>query len=285
MKAVEERTLQAFRRMKGWLAAHPELATGSAEADAPLVQHSTALGVVVQQITKRAAEQEAAGRASKGATAEARMLRVELIKHHMQPVADMAKASIPDVVRMTETLRMPQGKLATEKLFATAEAMAKSGEQFSSTLVARGLPKEFAQQLRTVAGDYKRAVDSRGQQVANRRGAAAGIEEAIAEGRKLVLSLSVIINRRLRSDSAALAEWNQLKRVTLRGARPASVAVPAPAPAPVSVPSPTARAADTAVTIPAAPSAPPANPVTVVTASAPARTPAVPATEAPAKAA
>ena len=283
MKAVQENTLQAFRRMKGWLAAHPELGTGSPEADAPLVQQSAALGAVVQQITNRAAQQEAAGRASKGSTAESSMLRVELIKHHMQPVADMAKASIPDVVRMTETLRMPQFRLATEKLIATAEAMAKSGEQFKSTLVERGLPKDFVEQLRTVAGDYKRAVDSRGQQVANRRGAVAGIEEALAEGRKLVLSLSVIINRRLRSDSAALAEWNQLKRVTLRGARPAAVAVPAPAPVPVL--SPTAQTADTAAAIPAAPSASPANPPTAMSASTPARTPAVPATEAPAKAA
>ena len=258
MKAVQENTLQAFRRMKGWLAAHPELGTGSPEADAPLVQQSAALGAVVQQITNRAAQQEAAGRASKGSTAESSMLRVELIKHHMQPVADMAKASIPDVVRMTETLRMPQFRLATEKLIATAEAMAKSGEQFKSTLVERGLPKDFVEQLRTVAGDYKRAVDSRGQQVANRRGAAAGIEEA-------------------------LAEWNQLKRVTLRGARPAAVAVPAPAPVPVL--SPTAQTADTAAAIPAAPSASPANPPTAMSASTPARTPAVPATEAPAKAA
>ncbi|HVT39694.1 MAG TPA: hypothetical protein VHE78_11655 [Gemmatimonadaceae bacterium] len=285
MNSQQERTLQAFRRMQGWLAAQPELATGpSSAADTPLARQVAALGVVVQQFTTRAAQQQSAGRGGKGSTAEARVLRVELIKQHMQPVADMAKAVIPDVVRMTEALRLPGIRLSTERLLAAAEAMAKAAEQYKTQLVQRGLPPDFVEQLRGVAAAYKQAIDARGQHIANGRGATEGLATARAEGRKLVLSLSVIINKRLRGDSVALAEWNQLKRVTLKGARPSvgiaptPVPVPTPVPTPVAVPAPTpaaAKAPAPAITPAAAPAVP----------SIPAPTAAVAATEAPAKAA
>jgi hypothetical protein len=289
MNSQQERTLQAFRRMQGWLAAQPELAAGpSSAADTPLAQQVAALGVVVQQFTTRAAQQQSAGRGGKGATAEARALRVELIKQHMQPIADMAKAAIPDVVKMTEALRLPGIRLSTEKLFAAADAMAKAAEQYKTVLVQRGLPTDFVEQLRAVAAAYKNAVDARGQHIANGRGATEGLTTAAAEGRKLVLSLSVIVNKRLRADSVALAEWNQLKRVTLKGARPGvgivptptalPTPVPTPVPTPITVPAPTpasTKAPATAITPAAAPPVP--STLTPI--------PAVAATEAPAKAA
>jgi len=284
MNAVQENTLQAFRRMKGWLAAHPELATGSAAADAALLKQVAAFSGVVEQLTTRGAQQESATRASRGSTAAAGSLRIELIKNHMQPVADMAKASIPDVVRMTVALRMPRVKVATEKLLNAAEAMAKAGEEYKPALVERGLHTDFVEQLRQVASDYKLAIDTRGQQVASRRGARAGIAAAIADGEKLVLSLSVIINNRLRADSAALAEWNQLKRVTIKGSRSVAVAAPAPGASGTGVVEPPASAPATVV-IPAVTPVTSVSVPNTVTASGPARTPVVPATEAPAKAA
>jgi hypothetical protein len=285
MNSQQERTLQAFRRMQGWLAAQPELATGpSSAADTPLAQQVAALGVVVQQFTTRAAQQQSAGRGGKGSTAEARVLRVELIKQHMQPIADMAKAAIPDVVKMTEALRLPGIRLSTEKLFAAADAMAKASEQYKTALIQRGLPTDFVEQLRGVAAAYKQAIDARGQHIANGRGATEGLATAAAEGRKLVLSLSVMINKRLRADSVALAEWNQLKRVTLKGARPGvalvptPVPMPTPVPAPITVPAPTPASTKAPAMAPTLAAAPPVP-------SAQTPTPAVAATEAPAKAA
>lgn len=251
MNSQQERTLQAFRRMQGWLGARPELTAGSSSAtDAPLAQQIAALGVVIQQFTTHAAQQNAAARAKKGSTAEASNLRVELVKHHMVPIADMAKAAIPDIVRMTEQLRMAAARFTTEGLIAAAEAMAKAGDQEENRtkLIQGGLPADFVKQLRGVAAAYRAAIDTRGQHVANRKGAAEGIVATIDEGRKLVISISVILNRLLRADSVALAEWNQLRRVTLKGVRATGAPrlVPAPAVTTPEVTQPSPEAAQKA---------------------------------------
>ena len=81
------------------------------------------------------------------------------------------------------------------------------------------MPADFVAQLRNAARSYRAAFDSRGAHLATRRGAYEGIRNAVDEGRKLILSLSVLVTRQLRGNEAALAEWIQLKRVTLQGSR------------------------------------------------------------------
>ena len=81
------------------------------------------------------------------------------------------------------------------------------------------MPADFVAQLRNAARSYRAAFDSRGAHLATRRGAYEGIRNAVEEGRKLILSLSVLVTRRLRGNAAALAEWMQLKRVTVQGSR------------------------------------------------------------------
>lgn len=234
MNSHQKRTIQAFRRVQGWLRARAELqatVNGAAASNpSPLTQQIGELDSLIERFATHAAAQDGAVRSAKGATEEARRLRVELLKHQMQHIADIAKAAIPDVVQVTAAFRMSTTPRDSEGLIAAGEAMAKAGEQYQGTLVARGLAPDFVAQLRATASAFRSAIDARGQWRANRRGAGEGMNTAVDDGRKLVLSLSVMVKQRLRADSAALAEWHQLKRVTLQGVRGhIAAAVPAAA--------------------------------------------------------
>ena len=109
----------------------------------------------------------------------------------LKPIVRLAAVLFPAVVLTAKAL-------STERLLAAAEAMATAAEQYTAILIERGLPADFVVQL---------------------RGAAEGIRHAVDEGRKLILSLSVLVARRLRGNDVAPAECNQLKRVTLQGSR------------------------------------------------------------------
>ena len=263
MKSGQKRTLQSFRRVMDWIfawlgittaapgtntaagtsTATPAPAAGTpaanltaAQVAAMQVQLSTLHGVV-QNVTAAAAEQDAQAKVSLGATAQAQALRAELLVHHMRPIAKLAKVAIPDVVKMEVALKAPAADRDTEALLASAEAMAKASEHYRDTLIARGLPVDFVEQLRTVAAAYKQEFDARGQAKGAVTKATTVVRTDIVSGRKAVEAMSVIVTKALRNDPATLAQWHQIKRVTIKGVQPAIVpagTTPAATPPPFS---------------------------------------------------
>ena len=247
MNAKQKRVLQSFRRAQNWLAARPELtttaptrpqlateasvSTGPATGSTPsaLGEHSAELDAVVESATSLAAEQETHRRGGKGSTAEAQRLRAELLVHHIRPVADLAKLTIPDIVRMTETLRRPKAMIDAEGLLAAAEAMANASAQYADVLVKRGLPADFVAQLQGAAEDYRGAIDAGGEARGARHGATEGLHDALGRGRKIVAVMTVLVKRTLRNDPQALAAWHQISRATVKGVQPDVAASTTPA--------------------------------------------------------
>ena len=107
--------------------------------------------------------------------------------------------------------------------------MAKASTEFTDVLVQHGLPTDFVAQLDGAAKAYRGAIDAGGEARGARRGATTGLQESLGRARNIVDRLSVLIHRDLRSDSPALAEWEQVTRVTIKGVQPAVAASTTPA--------------------------------------------------------
>lgn len=244
MESRQERVLLSFRRVQGWLAARPELAKepGSAgTAPSALTQQEAALSVVIGQVGSAASQQDAKARAAAAATVETKRLRTELVTEHMRPIANMARAAIPDVARMTQALRMPGRQVRAEGLIAAAEAMATVAAQHAAELESRGLPADFISQLRATSLAYKQEIDARGQALVARKGATKAVDAALATGRKIVTTMSVIVTKALRRNPSALAEWTMAHRVTNKGVK--GTGSPVAIPAPITPVTPTAPVA------------------------------------------
>ena len=257
MDIRQKRTLQAFRRAQNWLLARADLTTTTptgpqlagatpkpASAPSALGEQSNELDTVVEQVTKLAADQVQHFRGSKGSTAEAARLRAELFDQHIRPIARMAQLAIPDVVRMTESLRSPKANIDAEGLLAAAEAMANASAEYADVLEKRGLSVDFETERRDAMDAYRTAIDAAGEARGSRRGATQGMQDAFDRGRKILASMSVLVNKTLRGDPQGLAEWQQLSRVTLKGVQPTAAATAVPVPTPVAtVPATTAPVA------------------------------------------
>jgi hypothetical protein len=249
MNTRQKRTLQAFRRIQGWLTVHPDFANAPAPTRPQLVTGagssagtSATLGSVsadgvaklvgsfnagVDRITLNAADEDNHDRAARGAAAEIGRARRELFDQNLRHIAIIAETAIPDVVRMTVALRRPRARDA-EGMLAAADAMAQAAAPHRQVLTQRGLPSDFVEQLTRAAGEFRRAIDSRGASVAARHRAGQVLEESVQQGRRLVAALSVIVERRYRDDKPLVAEWRQLKHVALVGARVAGDDVGSP---------------------------------------------------------
>ena len=109
METYQKRSLQSFRRVQGWLAAHPEptatprsagaTTSGSAGTAAlgPIADMNAALGQAIQQLSNGGALQESHDRAARGATAEAALPR-----HHPHQRREL----FPDTSPCLELLRL-----------------------------------------------------------------------------------------------------------------------------------------------------------------------------------
>jgi hypothetical protein len=221
MTKYQKRALQAFRRVQAWLVAHPDIAAAS-DANAQSVQNFNTL---VAQFTSAAGDKDGHDRGAHGAAQDTQRARTELIVHQMRHVAVVAEATIPDVVKMTVALRRPV-KQDNESLLAEADAMATAAKTYEPALIARGLEPAFVQQLRDAAETLRQAIDARGASIAARHKAGETLSELVKSGARIVETLSVVLQRKYRNDSATLAEWKQLRRVTLPGPRPVAAGSP-----------------------------------------------------------
>lgn len=227
----QKRTLQALRRGQGWLVVHPAVVAPGT----PAARQAAVLDEVITLFTSAAAEQEAQERAVDGAARDIDQARVELVVHHMRHLAVVAESVIPDAVRMTVALRRPT-RMDNEGLLAEAAAMAAAASEpaYRTALIDSGLPSGFVEQLLEAAAAFKRAIDSRGAAIGLRLKAKEAVQDAVRRGIGILNTLTVLVARHYRGDSATLAEWKQVRRVTIVGVRPPAAqpqVEPVPAPA------------------------------------------------------
>ena len=169
--------------------------------------------------------------------ADAQRLRRELILYYMRPLATVARVAIPNVVRMSESLRMPSQGKDIEGLLIAADAMAAAALPWQTELEERGLPAGFFDTFDQAVTDLRDAVDTRGQALGLRKGDTNRLRAGVTDGRKHMDAIDALITRELRDDPSTLAEWNHVRRATLKAVPGSATALPtavAPVPAEAS---------------------------------------------------
>jgi hypothetical protein len=192
-----------------------------------LAEHHAKLRTVINEVGVAAAGQTAHFLAAQGATAEVIHLRDVLFGENMKAVVTVAQLAIPDVAKMTVALQMPKSDIGAEQLLVAADAMLVTGEQYEDTLVKQGLPADGLARLRSVTRELRGAIDARGQSIGNRRGATKKLDLLLGQAQKHVNTIDALLPRVLSGNRALLAEWKQVKRVTIKGV-PRSASADAP---------------------------------------------------------
>jgi len=227
MNTYQERVLQSFRRVQGWFAANPQYLANDGPASTPaLAAQLDALNGVVQRVSDHAAQQQTQLAQSLLISKDEDDRRRELLAVHMASIAKVARA-LRGTVPGIGVLAMPKGNIESAALIGAATAMARKAEIYKAVLIENGLPVDFIQQLDGAAADLKGSLDARGLARAARTSATRGVQTEIALGRRIVEIMDATLLRVLRFQPAKQAEWQQLRRVTVKGsvARGAAAAV------------------------------------------------------------
>ena len=212
MNAQQERVLQSFRRVQGWFAANTQYAASTPA----LATQLDALKGIVQRLTDHAATQETQRSGASLDSMDEIEKRREVVSYQMKPIAKVARA-LRGVVPGIGVLKLPKGNIPTPSVITAATAMVQKAEVYKEPLVESGLPANFLEELKGATAALKASLDARGLARAARVAATRGVESELTLGRNTVSILDAILTRLIRSQPTKIAEWEQLKRVTVRG--------------------------------------------------------------------
>jgi hypothetical protein len=212
MDAYQERVFQSLRRVPVWFTANPQYVS----ANPALGTQVEALDGIVSRLSAHAIAQDTEYAQSLLISKDETEKRREVVTLHMAPIAKVARAcngTVPGI----GVLVMPKRNVSTPEIISAATAMAEKAKLYKDVLVESGLPADFIEQLQQAAAKLKASVDDRGLARASRVAATRGVASELALGRRVVTIIDAVITHMIHSEPAKLAEWEQLKRVTLKG--------------------------------------------------------------------
>lgn len=218
MDLHQQRVLQSHRRVQAWCAANPGLVpppVGPSDAWTPLTRQLDTLNTRVTQSTDAAAQQEVQARQTTLVATDEPALRKHL-RDEMHVVAQIAQAlrkSVPGI----GVLRMPAPQTQVEGLLKVADAFTREAFTYETVLVEHGLAPDFVAQLRDGISALKASVDGRGAARAGQVSATKQLAVSLALGHQYVRIMDAVLTKALKTDSAKLVEWNNAKRVTIKG--------------------------------------------------------------------
>jgi hypothetical protein len=213
MLRKQQRVLDSFRRVQGFLSAHPEVVPAPAGGQpSPLATQITALAGVIDRMTAFATQQETQRAQASLVAKDEKELRRELIVQHLRTIVQTAR-TLRGQVPGIGVLSAPAANIEAGPLVRFATAFARTAAMYEPVLVEHGQPADFLRQLEEVTTTLKRSFDARGEARGRRVGATKGIVEELLLGRRIVQAMDAGLKRILRNDSVLLAEWQQTKRV------------------------------------------------------------------------
>ena len=213
MTNKQQRSLQSFRRVQGWAAAHADLLQA---APAPVAAHLAKLSEVVGRIESNATTQVGQHQLSTRKSTDAK-LRRDAVRNAMRPIAQVARSLHGTVFGISAISTMPHPNADNEHLVIAANSMVGNAPIFKTTLIEHGLQPDCIETLQTAAAALKASVDARGNARATAIGARDGLRAEVPQGRTLVSFIDAGLMPLLQNDHAALASWRNAKRATTKG--------------------------------------------------------------------
>ena len=211
----------------------------------------------VSQVRAHVTEQGATARAIAGQSGRITGMALELVRSHVSPITEFARANLKGVSDY-QTLTKTPSAATTKKLVSQAYAIAKAAEPYASQMTAAGFPTDTVDQLLAATNELNDAIVKREPMRADRVKSTESIDKLLKAGRDGVRKINAVLAKRLVGDAPALAAWRSASRVD---AKPGAVRKPA-VKAPVTTtpvattPATTTPAAVTPVTVAPAVQAP-----------------------------
>ena len=201
------------------------------------------LDKMLPEIEESAAAQNAAVVHATSATLLKNQLREELRRHHMRPIAVIARSSLAHTPYIGK-LRLPKKNSNDSTVVTAGRAMAYTAEQYKGVFLAESLPEDFLIQLSSAVDAVRETAVTRDRFQRQLIEATQAVDTALSIASEAVQILDALIEKQLRGQGELLVGWKLAKHPKAKPGVPKGTAASAP---------PSTAPSETTATIAAAP--------------------------------
>jgi hypothetical protein len=206
MNDQEKRTLDKFKRVRDFDAAHDELfATGTLAREL-----FDAIGVVVKDLEGHASAESAGRGAARQGTASKAVAKASIVED-LSILHRTARSMSFLMPGLEDKFRFPH-KQDGQELLNTARAALSAAEPLKAEFLRREVPESVFQELATNIAAYEAALTDQHTGKEESVTAAASIDAAIEHGIDSLRQLDPIVRNKLHNNPALLAAWLSAKR-------------------------------------------------------------------------
>jgi len=176
------------------------------------------------QLVEHMKAQDSFQRATHTTVAAKRVLREELIRNHMIPLAVVSRTRLAGS-NDANAFRLLSRSRPFAAFVVAGYGMADAATLNESALLAGGLPSGFIDRLIGATDALRDAVNAKSETNARQVEATAGLRKAARIGRDAIRVLNALVRSALKDENTLLDRWTNISRVAA-AATPAAVASP-----------------------------------------------------------
>lgn len=136
-------------------------------------------------------------------------LRRAVMNDHIAPIVAIARSALVNAPEL-QVFRMPRGNPSVMKLAAAAGGLAQAASEHAGTLIAAGLPADFAARLDDAVEAMIAAAVARTSHVARGVGARHGLVARLHDAQTVVRVLGVLVRTEAGTDDRLIDGWNAI---------------------------------------------------------------------------
>ena len=163
------------------------------------------LATIIAELNQHASTQ-VSGFAGEQQGTSTRAAARQALRDELRAISRTSEAIAQDIPGFDNPFRMPPFGNDPNLLHA-ARAIATNALPVSAQFISHELPADFLADLNTAIANFEAAIAQQANSVGAHVSASAAIDQAIAEGLKIVKTLDAIVRNKYVDDPAALAEW------------------------------------------------------------------------------
>jgi len=230
MRTIDLRKQQMFVRVRDFGTARRDVFPAASSAGKLFAAVAAAADALEQQLSSNPGGR---GTPREGTTSKA--IARQALRRRLSSIATLARALALDTPGIADKFKIPLN-CGDARLLVVARSFATNSRPLAKLFIAHDMPSNFLTALTEEIDAMAEAMAQGRLGREKARTMRGDIDATIDKGVRAVVKLNAVIRSKLQDDQAALASWDQLRRMG-SSARTRSVESATPAPATAPVPS------------------------------------------------
>ncbi|HJQ18744.1 MAG TPA: hypothetical protein VJ867_00250 [Gemmatimonadaceae bacterium] len=207
MNNRQKQTVEAFRRVSAFIAAHPLPSPQTYGEPVALLED------VVEQLTSHSNLQETSKRLRKAQTQNLQTAKAALRDLSLRPISQIARAALRGSPGADRATKLPVAFAPVEHLLAIAAAFRSVGETYQDVMLKNGRPADFLTVLDDAVMRVQQAAAASVSVERTKVGASGALAAELKRGRDAVEMLDATVTTAFAGSASVLDEWRNARRI------------------------------------------------------------------------